>query len=339
MKYVFDPRQRAHDPQFRLFHGKVIQNPDRPERVDHFLSALDSLGAVPLAPSDHGRAPLAALHTPRYLHYLSTIFATIKAQVPDLAEVVPSRFCVDPRAHCPGDAEGQMGFFNADTSCPIAAQSWEAIYWSAQTALSAADLMLAGEDTAYALCRPSGHHAYAEKSGGFCFLNNTGIAAEYLRAHGHRPAILDIDVHHGNGTQALFYERSDVLTASLHVDPDQFYPFYAGAASEAGHGAGEGYNLNLPLPRGTDTAHYLEALAHALAHIRNFGPTLIVVALGLDTHEDDPFKGMRVTTEGFARIAERIRSLGVPVLNIQEGGYMQPALGTNLARYLGAIAG
>ncbi len=334
MKYVFDPRQKAHDPQFRLQDGKVILNPDRPDRVDHFLRAMEAIKATHVAPTDHGTGPLAALHTPRYLHFLSTIYDRLNARVPDLAEVVPSRICVDPLAHFPNDPEGQVGFFNADTSCPISAPTWDAVYWSAQTALTAADIALNGADVAYALCRPSGHHAYSERAGGFCFLNNSGIAAEYLRSQGHRPAVLDIDVHHGNGTQGIFYLRNDVLTVSLHVDPNQFYPFYAGAASETGAGIGEGYNLNLTLPRGTDDAHYREALEHALHQIRHFGASVIVVALGLDTHENDPFQGMAVTTEGFAQIAEQIHKVGVPVLNVQEGGYMQPALEDNLVSYL-----
>lgn len=338
MKVFFDDRQRIHDPQFRLSDGRVILNPDRPERVDQLLQGVAEAGLRAQSPTDFGLTPLAALHTPRYLDFLRTIYARRRAVVPDLGEVVPGRICVDPLRNYSTDTEAQIGFHNADTSCPISEHTWDAVYWSAQTALSAASEVLHGARAAYALCRPSGHHAYREIAGGFCFLNNSGIAAEYLRSQGHRPAILDIDVHHGNGTQAIFYDRDDVLTVSIHVDPAQFYPYYAGAANEAGKGRGVGCNLNLPLPRGADNATYLSALDIALRQIADFGADVIVVAVGLDTHENDPFHGMAVTTDCYADIAAAIRSVGVPVLNVQEGGYSQPYLGANLARYLGDFA-
>ncbi|RJE79224.1 histone deacetylase family protein [Paracoccus sp. JM45] len=337
MKFFHDDRQRAHDPQFRLENGRVIQNPDRPERVDLLVDGATRAGLVRHAPTDHGMGALAAIHPPRYLDYLQSIFARRLAAFPDLSEVVPSRFCLDPQRHYSPEAEAQIGFHNADTSCPIGPDSWNAIYWSAQTALSGAYDIVDGAPAAYALSRPSGHHAYQEIAGGFCFLNNSAIAAEYLRVNGHRPVVLDIDVHHGNGTQAIFYDRDDVLTISLHVDPVEFYPFYAGAASEVGTGSGTGYNLNLPLPRGAGIAAYMPALDTALAQIAAFGATAVVVALGLDTHEDDPFRGMSLTTGDFATIGRAIRGLDLPVLNVQEGGYMQTALGDNLASYLGAF--
>lgn len=337
MKLFFHETQRAHDPQFRLENGRVVQNPDRPDRVTLLLEGAKRAGLTRLDSTDHGIAPITALHTPRYIDYLRTIYARRKALVPDLAEVVPGRICVDPAAHYSEDSEAQVGFHNSDTSCPISRQTWGAVYWSAQTALSGADDILAGAPSAYALSRPSGHHAYRECASGFCFLNNSGIAAEYLRARGHRPAVLDIDVHHGNGTQAIFYDRDDVLTVSIHVDPDQFYPYYAGAASETGHGRGLGYNLNLPLPKGAEMPAYMAALDRALARIGDFGATVIVVALGLDAHEGDPFRGMQVTTPGFGQIGTAIRATGLPILNVQEGGYMQPALGDNLAAYLDAF--
>lgn len=337
MTAVFDERQRLHDPQFRLADGKVVQNPDRPARVDELLRGVGQAGLQVVAPTDHGMAPLAALHTPRYLTYLRTIHARRKALVPDLAEVVPGRIAPLRDVHYSYDSEAQIGYHNTDTSAPVGEDSWTAIYWSAQSALTAADLILSGQRSAYALSRPSGHHAYQEISGGFCFLNNSGIAAEYLRINGHRPAILDIDVHHGNGTQAIFYDRDDVLTVSLHVDPAQFYPFYAGGAQECGAGRGLGYNLNLPLPRGSGDDVYLAALDSALQHIAAFGASVIVVALGLDAHENDPFKGLQVTTPGFARIAGAIAAMGLPILNVQEGGYLQPSLGDNLASYLSAL--
>jgi acetoin utilization deacetylase AcuC-like enzyme len=338
MKVILDERQRAHDPQFRLENSKIVLNPDRPERVSMLLKGALAAGCEQEISYDHGIGPIAAIHTPRYIHYLKTIFEVRRKIVPDLSEVVPSRFCADPLAHYSEEPEAMIGFHNADTSCPVSEHSWQSIYWSAQTALTGARCLLEGDKFAYALSRPSGHHAYRETSGGFCFLNNSAIAAESLRANGHRPAILDIDVHHGNGTQAIFYDRDDVLTLSIHVDPAQFYPFYAGAANETGTARGEGFNLNIPLQRGADITHYLTALQMALDRIEDFGATVIVVSLGLDAHEDDPFRGMSVTTEGFSRIAKTIRSVGIPVLNVQEGGYMQPSLSDNLSSYLSGFA-
>lgn len=337
MKAIFDDRQQLHDPQFRLSDGKVILNPDRPERIGELLRGVTLVGLDLAAPTDHGMAPLAAIHTPRYLSFLRRIFDQRAKMVPDLVEVVPGRISPDRSVHYSYDPEAQIGFHNSDTSCPISAHSWDAIYWSAQTALSGAHLILEGQRAAYALSRPSGHHAYREVAGGFCFLNNSGIAAEYLRAHGHRPAILDIDVHHGNGTQGIFYDRDDVLTVSIHVDPAGFYPFYAGGAQECGIGRGMGYNLNLILSRGAGDDAYLCILDRALEQISAFGASVVVVALGLDAHEGDPFQGLKVTTDGFARIAESISGLGIPVVCVQEGGYMQPSLGDTLASFLGVL--
>ncbi|MEO1065687.1 MAG: histone deacetylase family protein, partial [Actinomycetota bacterium] len=174
--------------------------------------------------------------------------------------------------------------------------TWDAAYASAQCAIAAADAVDAGDAHAYALCRPPGHHAYPDQAGGFCFLNNSAIAAQRLLEQGHRPAILDIDVHHGNGTQGIFYARGDVLTVSIHADPADFYPFFWGHAQERGQGDGLGANLNLPLPRSTGDDVYMAALDTALTRIADFGTTALVIALGLDAHEDDPFKGLALTT-------------------------------------------
>ena len=187
----------------------------------------------------------------------------------------------------------------------------------------------------YALCRPPGHHAFADLAGGVCFLNNSAIAAQRLLAAGLRPAILDIDVHHGNGTQGIFYERDDVLTVSLHADPDGFYPFFWGHAHERGAGPGLGYNLNLPLPRGSGDEKFLRALDTAFEAIDDFSASVLVVALGLDAHVSDPFQGMTLTTKGFARIGAAIAAQGLPTLYVQEGGYLSDALEDNLASFLG----
>ena len=187
---------------------------------------------------------------------------------------------------------------------------------------------------AYALCRPPGHHAFAERAGGFCFLNNSGLAAQALRSVHERVAILDVDVHHGNGTQGIFYERSDVLTVSIHGDPMDYYPFFYGHADQRGEGAGEGFNLNLPVPVKSGDAVWQAALARALQRISDFSPGALVLALGLDAHEADPLAGGAVTTEGFAVMAGMIAALKLPTVIVQEGGYLTDVLGDNLTSFL-----
>ena len=334
MKAILDDRQRVHDPKMFMANGVRLPNPEQPARIGVLREGAEAAGCRFEAPSDHGLGPIAALHSPEYLVFLETIHSRWSRIEGASDEVIPNIHPDRRTASYPRSATGQAGFHQADTSCPISAGTWEAAYWSAQTALTGADAVIAGDRAVYALSRPPGHHAFGDLAGGFCFLNNSGIAAGAFLKAGLRPAILDVDVHHGNGTQGIFYHRCDVLTVSIHADPIRFYPFFWGHAEERGAGDGLGYNLNLPLPRGTDDAGYLEALDTALARVRAFGADVVVVALGLDAHENDPFKGFRVTTPGFARIAARIARLGLPSLIVQEGGYLQPDLGANLTSFL-----
>ena len=338
MKAFLDPRQALHDPQHFMANGTIKPNPEVPARIDVLKAGALAAGCVFEAPADHGLGPVAALHSAEYLTFLQTAHARWSRIEGASPEVIPN---IHPAARTdsyPKSVLGQAGFHQADTACPIAGGTWEAAYWSAQTALSAADAVAQGARASYALCRPPGHHAFADLAGGFCFLNNAAMAAEALRARGLRPAILDVDVHHGNGTQGLFYARADVLTVSIHADPVRFYPFFWGYAHERGQGAGQGCNLNLPLPRGTGDADYMDTLTTALQTIRSFGAEVIVVALGLDAHENDPFQGLRLTTPGFTRIAEAIVRTGLPLLLVQEGGYMSDDLGPNLTAFLSPLA-
>jgi len=339
MRAFLDERQRVHAPRHFMANGVVMPSPEVPGRVDRLRAGAEAAGCVFEAPFDHGLGPLAAVHTPEYLVFLETIharWARIEGAGP---EVIPNIHPDARTASYPRSAVGQAGYHQADTACPIGEGTWQAAYWSAQAAVSAADAISGGDRAVYALCRPPGHHAFADLAGGFCFLSNAAIAAERLRASGLRPAVLDVDVHHGNGTQGVFYARSDVLTVSIHADPVRFYPFFWGHAHERGEGAGLGANLNLALPRGTGDDAYLEALATALARIRAFGADAIVVALGLDAHIDDPFKGLAVTTPGFARIASAIAATGLPLVLVQEGGYISDALSDNLTSFLSGVGG
>ena len=334
MKAIFDDRQWKHQPKHFMANGKILPNPEQAERIERLLIGAKAAGCSIERPKDAGLGPIAALHSPEYLVFLQNIHARWKFIDGAGEEVIPNIHPANRSNSYPKSAVGQAGFHQADTACPIAEGTWEAAYWSAQTAIAGADLLLAGEVSAYALSRPPGHHAFGDMAGGFCFLNNSGIAAERLRAKGLRPAILDVDVHHGNGTQGIFYRRNDVLTVSLHADPERFYPFFWGQAHERGEGEGLGYNMNLPLARGTTDDAYLDALKIALQRINAFGADVVVVALGLDAYIDDPFKAFAITETGFLRIGAAIASAGLPCLFVQEGGYLCDELGANLTSVL-----
>ncbi len=337
MKAFLDDRQRAHSPKNFMANGTRLPNPEVPARVEFLKTGAEAAGCVFEPPTDAGLGPIAAIHTPEYLTFLRNIHKRWMHIENASDEVIPNIHPANRSDSYPMSAVGQAGYHQADTACPIAAHTYDAAYWSAQSAIAAADAVRAGTQAAYALSRPPGHHAFADLAGGFCFLNNAAIAAERLLSREMRPAILDVDVHHGNGTQGIFYGRGDVLTVSIHADPARFYPFFWGHVHERGAGAGLGANLNLPLPRGTDDDTFLKTLDKALERITDFGSDVIVVALGLDAHIDDPFKGLAITTPGFTRIATAIAATGLPLVLVQEGGYVCDALGSNLTAFLSGI--
>lgn len=337
MRAFLDMRQVVHDPRHFMANGRVLPNPEVPGRGAALQAGAEAAGCAFEAPQDFGIGPIGAIHAPDYVTFLRTAYARWARIEGAAAEIIPNVHPMSRSESYPKSVLGQAGWHQADTSCPISGGTWEGAYWSAQSALAGAEAVAAGARVAYALCRPPGHHAFADMAGGFCFLNNSAIAAEDLRRRGLRPVVLDVDVHHGNGTQGIFYRRKDVLTVSIHADPARFYPFYWGHAAERGEGEGLGYNLNLPLPRGAGDDAYLQTLSEALQAVDSFGADVIVVALGLDAHEGDPFQGLRVTTPGFARMAAAIAELGKPVLVVQEGGYLQPDLGANLTSFLQAL--
>jgi len=288
-------------------------------------------------PPDRGPDVLHHVHSDAYLSFLQTIYRRWRDIDGAGPEVIPNIHPISRDDSYPTSAVGQAGFHQADTACPIGPDTYRSAYASAQTALAAAETVARTGAPCYGLCRPPGHHACIDRAGGFCFLNNAAIAGEYLTRAGWRVAILDIDVHHGNGTQDIFYDRDDVLTVSLHTDPNEFYPFFRGHAQETGRGAGVGANLNLPLPRGTDLVGYRPALEQALTRIDDFGAQIVVVALGLDSHVSDPFKGMALQTADFTQLARAIRATHLPLVVIQEGGYVSEALRPNLTAFLSGL--
>jgi acetoin utilization deacetylase AcuC-like enzyme len=339
MKAYFAEEQKRHDPKAFLSSGAPQPNPEQPARADRLLAGAKSAGLAVERPRDYGLGPVAAVHTPEYLAFLEHIFARWQRIEGASAEVIPNIHPLARDGAYPASAVGQAGYHMADTACPISAETWQSALWSAWSAVEAAEAVISGAPAAYALCRPPGHHAFADVAGGFCFINNSAVAAQVLRKQAARVAILDVDLHHGNGTQGIFYARPDVLTVSLHADPVRFYPFFWGHADERGEGPGLGYNFNLPLPRKSADAAFLEALAVAFQRIRAFSPDALVVALGLDAFEDDPFGGLSVTTPGFSRIGEAIAKLGLPTVIVQEGGYLCDALGDNLTAFLTGFGG
>jgi acetoin utilization deacetylase AcuC-like enzyme len=339
MKAFWDPIQLAHAPQFFLQRGLVRRNFEIPARAEALLAAARSMGMEVAAPPQADRTALEAVHPAAYLDFLRDGPAAWAQLAEHGAELVPnihpSPEMLANGARPSGTIVGQVGWFTADTSCPIAAETWPASLAAAAGAIAAADEAASGRG-AYALARPPGHHAYAARAGGHCYLNNAAIAAERLRAKGAaRVAVLDIDSHHGNGTQGIFWDRADVVFVSVHGDPNGYYPWYVGHAEERGGGAGLGFTLNLPQPRGADDAMWLAALAGGLTLIRDCAVDALVVSLGFDASRDEPLGYLAVSEDGFARAA--IGALRLPTAIVQEGGYNCDAIGPLLSVFIGAF--
>lgn len=337
MKVYYSDKHRSHSPKTFISRGAVAQCPEIPERADILLGAVKIAGYKVESPGSFGVSPLQRVHGGDYLDFLEQAWARWQMLPTDAKEMIPNVHPGRNMMKRPEATIGLAGYYQADTACPISNGTWEAARSSADCALSAANYVLSGGDnSAYALCRPPGHHAFSDMAGGFCFLNNTAISAQYcLDSGADRVAIIDVDVHHGNGTQQIFYERSDVLTVSLHGDPNDYYPFYLGYSDEFGSGSGDGFNANFPLPEGTGDATYIEQLGNAIKKIERFRPDVMVVALGLDASEHDghhPY--FRITTEGFRQIGGLLAKIGLPTVFVQEGGYISDYLGENLTAVL-----
>ncbi|MDO9498811.1 histone deacetylase family protein [Falsiroseomonas sp.] len=338
MKAFADAAHAAHAPNFFLMRGRIRPNFEVPARAASLAEGLARLGITPLAPPPAPEVALLRAHEPGYLDFLRDA-AAAWAELPEAAaEVVgnvhPTPEMIAQGARPPAGLVGRVGWYTADTACPIGPGTWQAAIGAAACAVAAAEEAAAGR-TAYALCRPPGHHAYAARAGGHCYLNNAAIAAETLMAAGaRRVAVLDVDSHHGNGTQGIFWKRGDALTVSVHGDPNAYYPWYVGHAGERGAGPGTGCNLNLPLAQGSGDVEWLAAIETGLAALRAFKPEALVVSLGFDASEHEPLGFLRVTEEGFARAGGLIAAAGLPAAIIQEGGYNVDLLGTLLERFL-----
>jgi acetoin utilization deacetylase AcuC-like enzyme/GNAT superfamily N-acetyltransferase len=289
---------------------------ERPARIDAILKGLGDLSMERRAVRHHDDRPIRAVHDPDFVNYL----AAVCKNIPPGQAVYPYVFPIRRPERKPKDKTVRAGYYCIDTFTPLSETAYRAARAAADCAISGADLILHGDQLVYALCRPPGHHAERRVYGGFCYFNNAAIAAHRLSEKG-KVALLDIDFHHGNGSQDIFYRRDDVLVVSIHGHPNHAYPYFSGFADETGEGRGLGFNRNYPLPEGVDDARYLEVLGQAIKDIRNFKPTWLVVSLGLDIMRGDPTGSFTVGPQGMKRIGETLGKLGLPTLVVQEGGY------------------
>ena len=337
MQTFFHPEQLKHHPRSYFSRGQMRPAQEVPERAAHLVAAVKSLGIEIHEPVDGGLDAIAAVHDIHYLRFLEEAHAEWMQMSDDWGDEVMSNIYVRE----PNPLRGilaRAGRYQADGSCPIGEHTWRAAYWSAQSALAAATAVNSGVRETYALCRPPGHHARRDAAGGFCYLNNAAIAAQALRKQYGRVAILDTDMHHGQGVQEIFYGRDDVLYVSIHGDPTNFYPVVTGYEDERGTGAGDGFNVNFPMPHGSSEDVFFERVDDALRVLKRFEPDALVLALGFDIYKDDPQSHVDVTTEGFGRLGAAIGALALPSVIVQEGGYHLESLESNARAFFGGFA-
>jgi acetoin utilization deacetylase AcuC-like enzyme len=336
----YNAQHALHQGKFEMFRGQLVPCFEVPDRADFVLKELQSRELGPVSgPSRFPDTALSTVHTPRYLDFLAHAWDEWVALDPANAshDALPS--CWPTRSFrtdvLPANFAARMGLFSFDAGSPLTSGTWIAAREGAFCALSAAHAVADGARCAFSLSRPPGHHAGADFFGGYCFLNNAALAAQALRDRGtQRVAVLDIDYHHGNGTQAIFYDRPDVFFSSVHGDPHTEYPFFLGYADEKGSGAGLGCNQNLPLPRGTDFETWRLALRVALEGISNFKADVLVVSLGLDTFEGDPISGFRLKSDDYLHVGEDLAEAGLPTVFVFEGGYAVAEVGVNAVNVL-----
>ncbi len=331
MKVVHSLTHVIHNPRWEFTRGRRIYSKDIPSRATIIREALlaSDMAITIVPPQPHALSHFEAVHA--FVGFLRDAASTLT----DDAIIYPDVFPVRRKVNRPDHHPALAGYYCFDTGTPITRHTFEAAKNSGDCALTGADL-LPEEGLVYALCRPPGHHAEREVFGGYCYFNNPALAANALAEHG-RVAVLDIDYHHGNGTQDIFYASSRVLTISIHGDPAITYPYFSGFADERGEGEGLGFNLNLPLAPGSGIATYLAALDEALSAIKRFDPKFLIVAAGFDTARGDPAGSFNLVTSHYPVIAKRIANLGLPSLIVQEGGYRTQTLGKNAVAFLRAF--
>jgi acetoin utilization deacetylase AcuC-like enzyme len=313
-----------------------------PDRANNVLKVIRDQGFGTLMdPMEFGEDKFTRIHAPDYVQFLKDVWPAWLASDEKGANARPDTFVGACMRHADTECiAGKLGRYSFDSTSPFVEGSWQAIRTSANIALTGADLLKGGERQVFALCRPPGHHATANYCGGYCYLNNNSLAVQSLLDGGAKKvAVLDVDYHHGNGTQSIFYARNDVLTISLHADPRLEYPYFLGYADEPGDGAGHGFNVNYPLPFGTDWKQYKAALDDAIKQVQRFEPDALVVALGLDTFAGDPTTHFGIETEDYLQMGMAIASLGLQTLVVLEGGYSVEHIGWNTLKFLTGLEG
>lgn len=337
MKIILNLEYAAQNGQGEIHHGKLVPCFENSSRIDKIIETFNQKGWRNFdEPKDIGLAPLLMIHEPDYVNFLQTIWNDWQAEG-NVDDILPYIWPVPglPQNKQHNSLNAKIGSFAFSSDTPIMKGTWTCAYMGAQSALTATSMILEGDRSAFSLSRPPGHHAHAGYYGGYCFLNNIAIAAQFALDNGaNKVAILDIDYHHGNGTQDIFYNRSDVFTVSIHGDPASNFPYFLGAADETGEDAGEGNNLNIPLPDGTQFDAWHQALESACARIKAYNADYLFVALGVDTFEGDPISKFKLKTNDYLQIGKTIESIGLPTVFILEGGYSVGPIGDNIYNVL-----
>jgi acetoin utilization deacetylase AcuC-like enzyme len=344
---VYTPIHLRHDPHVEFETSRAHSPFEHIGRAEAIRETLQGDGSFDFRePRAWGSDPIEAVHDPGLVRFLSSAWADYQTRNPATREVVPDVFFRSglrnkmSAAIEPESINGRLGWWCFETTTPLTEGTYEAARGAVDTALTASQLVLDGERHAYGLCRPPGHHASTSLYGGYCFFNNAAVAAHHIAATtGTKVTVLDVDYHHGNGTQEIFYDRDDVQYVSLHGDPARAYPYSIGFADETGTGRGLGANLNVPLGERTDDDCYVDALGRALDAVSAFGPATLIVSLGLDTFVTDPICDLAVSTDGFERCGALVAQLGLPTVVLQEGGYDVDHLGENVRRWLVGLRG
>lgn len=330
MLIIHSQSHRLHNPQFEFFEGEVIPHPEKTERPEAILNALKLTNwTIQPITQKISKKLLYQVHDREYIQFLKYFCRIMNNDSCRYPSVFPKQ--INPSLD---NLQAKLGFYSLDTYTPILKNTYTAALESASAAYEAGRIIHQGmEKNVYALCRPPGHHAEKSQMGGYCYINNAAIAAHYLSEFG-RVAILDLDFHHGNGTQSIFYDRNDVLYASIHADPNQKFPFLSGFRDEIGRGKGTGFNLNRPLPLGTAFNEYQIVLKELLGKLEIFNPEYLVISLGTDTHLLDPICGFRLIEENFSQMGRLIGAVNKKTVIIQEGGYNLDVIGVCVSNFL-----